>query len=55
MDFFSPYSHEFVRVAACVPGVAVADPAFNAEETLTLLKQGHDRHVGLMVFHLPPQ
>ena len=50
MDFFSPYSHEFVRVAACVPGVAVADPAFNAEETLTLLKQGHDRHVGLMVF-----
>jgi NAD+ synthase (glutamine-hydrolysing) len=50
MDFFSPYRHEFVRIAACVPGVAVADPAFNADETLALLKQGHADHVGLMVF-----
>ena len=50
MDFFSPYAHEFVRVAACVPRLAVADPVFNAEETLALLKQGHERSVGLMVF-----
>jgi len=50
MDFFSPYSHEFVRIAACVPGVAVADPIFNTDETLALLKKGHDNHVGLMAF-----
>ena len=50
MDFFSPYAHEFVRIAACVPQLAVADPAFNGRETLALLKQGHDQAVGLMVF-----
>jgi NAD+ synthase (glutamine-hydrolysing) len=50
MDFFSPYAHEFVRIAACVPRLAVADPIFNADETLALLKQGHEKHVGLMVF-----
>lgn len=50
MDFFSPYRHEFVRVAACVPAVAVADPLFNATATLELLRQGHAQSVGLMVF-----
>ena len=50
MDFFSPYAHEFVRIAACVPGVAVADTRFNADETLALLRQGHASHVGVMVF-----
>jgi NAD+ synthase (glutamine-hydrolysing) len=50
MDFFNPYAHEFVRIAACVPAVAVADPVFNTEATLELLKQGHDQSVGLMVF-----
>jgi NAD+ synthase (glutamine-hydrolysing) len=50
MDFFSPYRHEFVRIAACVPGLAVADPVFNGAETLALLKRGHDQSVGLMVF-----
>jgi len=50
MDFFSPYRHEFVRVAACVPAVAVADPVFNAQATLDLLRQGHDQAIGLMVF-----
>ena len=50
MEFFSPYSHEFVRVAACVPRLAVADPAFNGAETLALLKQGHEAGAALMVF-----
>ncbi len=50
MDFFSPYAHEFVRIAACVPRLAVADPGFNAAETLALLKGGDERSVGLMVF-----
>ena len=50
MDFHNPYRHEFVRIAACVPRLAVADPAFNAEQTLALLQQGHERSVALMVF-----
>ena len=33
-----------------MPRVAVADPAFNAEETLALLKQGDEARCGLMVF-----
>src|ERR1044072_2241662 len=50
MEFFSPYAHDFVRIAACVPRLAVADPAFNAAQTLAQLKQGHDSGVALMVF-----
>jgi NAD+ synthase (glutamine-hydrolysing) len=50
MEFFSPYAHEFVRIAACVPGVTVADPVANTDETLALLARGHDAGVGLMVF-----
>jgi len=50
MDFFSPYRHEFARIAACVPRLAVADPAFNGEETLALLRRGHEAGAALMVF-----
>ncbi len=49
-SFFSPYSHDFVRIAACVPRIEVADPAFNAERTLELLRQGHEERIALMVF-----
>ena len=31
-DFFNLYNHDFVRLAAAVPEVKVADPAFNAGE-----------------------
>ncbi len=48
--FLSPYRHGFVRVAACVPNIALADPAANAAETQTLVRQGHDRGAALMVF-----
>jgi NAD+ synthase (glutamine-hydrolysing) len=49
-SFFSPYSHEFVRVAACVPHVAVANPRQNAENVLGLLASGDTARIGLMVF-----
>ncbi len=39
-DFFSLYSHEFVRVACCVPRTRVADAAYNLAETLKLAAQG---------------
>src|ERR1700730_7223536 len=48
--FFSPYRHQFVRVAACVPQVAVAEPAKNADQVLELLGRGDKTGVALMVF-----
>src|SRR5580704_6514721 len=48
--FFSPYRHEFVRVATCVPQVAVAEPAKNGDQVLALLDKGDKAGVALMVF-----
>src|SRR5665213_2119206 len=48
--FFSPYSHQFVRIAACVPAVVLAEPARNAEAVLDLVKVGQRDAVALMVF-----
>jgi NAD+ synthase (glutamine-hydrolysing) len=49
-SFFSPYSHQFVRIGGCVPQVAVADPQRNAEDILGLLASGDKERVALMVF-----
>jgi NAD+ synthase (glutamine-hydrolysing) len=48
--FFSPYRHQFVRVAACVPRVAIAEPATNAGQSLALVAEGDRDGVALMVF-----
>ncbi len=50
VSFFSPYSHEFVRLGACVPHVAVADPPQNADNVLDLLASGDKARIALMVF-----
>ena len=49
-SFFSPYRHQFIRVGACVPHVAVAEPAHNAGAVEALLAEGDAARVGLMVF-----
>lgn len=49
-EFFSPYGHEFVRVGACVPQVAVAEPATNGDQVLDLVQQGDKSGTALMVF-----
>jgi NAD+ synthase (glutamine-hydrolysing) len=49
-SFFSPYSHDFVRLGACVPLVAVADPRQNADNILGLLALGDKARIALMVF-----
>jgi NAD+ synthase (glutamine-hydrolysing) len=49
-DFHSLYSHEFVRLAAAVPQVEVADPTFNLAQTLRLAEQAHARHAALVAF-----
>lgn len=48
--FSSPYRHGFVRIAACVPRIDVANPAFNLERTRELLREGHEKRISLMVF-----
>ncbi len=50
MSFFSPYCHEFVRVAACVPRIGVGDPAFNLAQTLELVRRGDEQKIALMIF-----
>jgi NAD+ synthase (glutamine-hydrolysing) len=49
-SFFSPYRHQFVRIGACVPHVAVTEPRRNAENVLGLLAEGGEARVALMVF-----
>ncbi|HEX4179290.1 MAG TPA: NAD(+) synthase [Caulobacteraceae bacterium] len=48
--FFSPYAHDFLRLAVCVPRIEPAAPRFNADRTLELVKAGDAQRVGLMVF-----
>ena len=49
-DFYSLYSHEFVRVACCVPRTRVADAGYNLGETLKLAALGDKAKAAVMVF-----
>jgi NAD+ synthase (glutamine-hydrolysing) len=48
--FHSLYTHDFIRVASCVPRIEVGDPEFNTAETLRLAERGHAAHAALMLF-----
>ena len=49
-DFFSLYSHEFLRLACCVPRTRVADTTYNVAETLRLAGEGDKARAAIMVF-----
>jgi NAD+ synthase (glutamine-hydrolysing) len=49
-EFFNLYSHDFARVAVGVPLCKVADPEFNATETIELAKQAAERGAVLVAF-----
>src|ERR1044072_4845812 len=49
-QFFALHRQGFVRIAACTPRICVGDPKANGEETLTLMREGEQRRVDLMVF-----
>src|SRR5262245_9291305 len=49
-SFFSPYRHQFIRLGACVPHVAVTEPRRNGDNILGLLAEGDKARVALMVF-----
>ncbi|MFZ5557243.1 MAG: NAD(+) synthase [Pseudomonadota bacterium] len=50
MTFFAPAAHDFVRLGVATPAVRVADPVFNAEATLALLRQAATDRVQVAVF-----
>ncbi|MET8873030.1 NAD(+) synthase [Nocardia sp. NPDC004604] len=50
LPFDSLYRHGFARVAVAVPRVRVADPAYNAEQTLELARRAAADGVVLTVF-----
>ncbi|MBI2320004.1 MAG: NAD(+) synthase, partial [Betaproteobacteria bacterium] len=49
-SFFNLYRHNFVRVAVAVPEVRVADPAFNAAQTVALMREAAARKAMAVVF-----
>jgi len=48
--FFNLYNHNFVRSAVIVPEVRVADPAFNAAETIAMLRRAGESNSLVAVF-----
>ena len=50
MSFFNLYTHNFIRAAVAIPEVRVADPAFNAAQTIALMQQAAERRALLAVF-----
>ena len=50
MAFDSLYTHGFARVAAAVPHLRPAEPAFNVERTLGLAARASDERAALVVF-----
>ena len=49
-EFFNLYRHGFVRVALATPRVRIADPAFNAAQTLALMREAARARAVLAVF-----
>ncbi len=50
LPFGSLYRHGFVRVAAAVPYLGIAEPDFNAERTLALAERAAGAEAGLVIF-----
>ncbi len=49
-EFFNLYNHNFVRVSVAVPQVRVADPDYNALQTVALMEQAATQKSILTVF-----
>jgi NAD+ synthase (glutamine-hydrolysing) len=50
IDLHSLYSHGFVRVAAAVPHLRIADPEFNAARTVELAERASDANAAMVIF-----
>lgn len=50
MSFRNIHEHGLVRIACAAPRVKVADPAFNADRTLAMIRQADERGASLCLF-----
>jgi NAD+ synthase (glutamine-hydrolysing) len=48
--FFNLYNQAFIRAAVAIPTVRVADPAYNAEQTVALMRAAAERQAALALF-----
>jgi NAD+ synthase (glutamine-hydrolysing) len=48
--FYSIYAHGFARAAVCIPHVRVADPNFNAEQTVGLARRASELGAAVALF-----
>jgi NAD+ synthase (glutamine-hydrolysing) len=48
--FFNLYAHQFARVAVAIPVCKIADPVFNAAQTIALARQAADAGAVLVAF-----
>ena len=44
IGFFNLYRHGFIRAAVCIPEVRIADPRFNAGETIRIAREAAAQH-----------
>jgi NAD+ synthase (glutamine-hydrolysing) len=49
-EFFNFHNHDMVRVAVAIPPVRVANPDFNGDQTISLMRQAAGRHAILVLF-----
>jgi hypothetical protein len=49
-SFFNLYRHNFVRTAVAIPQVLVADPSFNANQTIDLMREATKRRALMVLF-----
>ena len=49
-EFFNFHNHDMIRLALAIPPVRVADPAFNGEQTVALMRQAAERHCVVVLF-----
>ncbi len=49
-EFFNLYNHDFARVAVAIPELRVADPAFNAQQTVVLMREAVERRAVVVLF-----
>jgi NAD+ synthase (glutamine-hydrolysing) len=49
-EFFNLYNHGFIRTAVCIPEVRVADPVFNAINTISLANEAAKNNAILVMF-----
>lgn len=49
-QFHSIYAHGFIRAAVCIPTLRVADPAFNAAQTIDLARRASEAKAAVALF-----